>query len=217
MKKNTYFIIAILFLVCAGLSFYLIKKVNKLPMPEYAEYHQPARSIEEFTLTDQDNNPFNNKRFINKWTFVFFGYISCPDVCPTTMLNLNFMYDDLTEISNKSQVILVSVDPNRDTVEKLKQYITYFNPNFKALRAEHDVLFPFARNLGLMYEITDKENQGVTGNDSYWVDHSGSLVLINPNGKIEATFNPEQNDGEIPAINNELLISDYRKIVALYK
>ena len=141
--------------------------------------------------------------------FSVFGYTSCPDVCPTTLQNLGFIYEDLQGIAKNSQILLVSVDPKRDSLDKLSQYIAYFNTEFIALRAEHDVLFPFARNLGLMYAINGE-------GDDYLVDHSASLVLINPDGNIAAIFKPEQAVGKVPSINNDKLLSDYQKIVALY-
>lgn len=222
MNKTIYGIIALISITVGAIGFHLITKAKKLPSPEYALHYKQARTISAFTLTDEVGQPFNNTQLLDKWSLVFFGYTSCPDVCPTTLQNLNFIYEDLTAIASNSQVLLVSVDPKRDSSKKLKQYINYFNPNFKALRAEHDVLFPFARNLGLMYAITSKEaskdNVDVPAEDeTYWVDHSASLVLINPIGKIAAIFRPEQAVGEVPTINNDNLLSDYQKIVALYK
>lgn len=217
MKKNIYIITAILSLTLGGLSFYLLHQTYQLALPGYALHYQQARPINNFTLTDELGEPFSNTELLNKWSFMFFGYTSCPDVCPMTLQNLSFIYKDLKDISPKTQVVLVSVDPKRDSVEKLNQYINYFNPEFKALRAEHDILFPFARNLGLMYAITGNGNQEESGEESYWVDHSASLVLINPRGMIEAIFKPEQKKGQIPYISTELLLSDYQKIVALYE
>lgn len=183
-----------------------------LPLPEYALYYQVPRQVEGFVFTDEQKQSFTKEQFNNRWSLIFLGYTSCPDVCPTTLQNLNFIYDDLTAIADNSQVIFVSADPKRDSIEKLSQYINYFNKNFKALRAEHDVLFPFSRNLGLMYAInaTDSDDQ------TYGVDHSASLVLINPEGKIAAIFKPEHHIGEIPTIDNDKLLSDFKKIVALY-
>jgi protein SCO1/2 len=215
MNKYFYGIIAIISISTGAVGFHLINQVQALPKPQYALHYQQAREIPAFNLTDETGQSFNNSQLQDKWSLIFFGYTSCPDICPTTLQNLNFIYEDLITIANNSQVLLVSVDPKRDTQERLAQYITYFNPDFKALRAEHDVLFPFSRNLGLMYAITDKD--GNTSNeDDYWVDHSASLVLINPEGKIEAIFKPEQEVGELPTINNDKLISDYEKIVTLY-
>ena len=222
MKKIIYSIITLISISAGAVGFHFIKNVKQLPAPEGALYYQQARALSPFTLTDELGVPFSNAQLQGKWSLVFFGYTSCPDVCPTTLQNLNFIYEDLTAIASNSQVLLVSVDPKRDSQEKLSQYIAYFNTDFKALRAEHDVLFPFSRNLGLMYAITSKEASSSSDNlgestENYWVDHSASLVLINPKGKITAVFKPEQRVGELPSMNNERLVSDYQKIVALYE
>ncbi|MBA6391601.1 SCO family protein [Colwellia sp. BRX10-3] len=196
---------------------------NKAPV-DFALHYQQAREIKAFELTDHNGKAFNNESVKGQWSWVFFGYTSCPDVCPTTLQEMNFIYDDLKKIANNSQVLLVSVDPKRDTQEKLASYIGYFNPEFKALYGDHGSLFPFARNLGLMYAITETEQQ--SNNDAienhgasatnYLVDHSASLVLINPAGKVEAIFKPKQALGEIPVIEGDKLVSDFAKIVALY-
>jgi protein SCO1/2 len=217
MTKTIYSLIALISIIAGAVGFHFIKQAKQLPMPESALYYEQARSISAFTLTDELGQDFSNTHLQGRWSLVFFGYTSCPDVCPTTLQNLNLIFDDLTTIANNSQVLLVSVDPKRDSTEKLAQYIAYFNSDFKALRAEHDVLFPFSRNLGLMYAITNKEGTSVNKKDAnYWVDHSASLVLINPVGKISAIFKPEQVVGELPSIDTEKLVSDYQKIVALY-
>ena len=165
--------------------------------------------IKPFELIDHHGQLFTKEALNNKWSLVFFGYTSCPDICPTTLQNLNFIYGDLKAIAQNSQVLLVSVDPQNDSQEKLSQYIAYFNSEFIALRAGHEVLFPFARNMGLMYAISEE-------GDDYLVDHSASLVLVNPDGKIAAIFRPEQAIGDVPSINSDKLLSDYQKIVALY-
>jgi len=214
MNKYIYGLIALTSIAAGTIGYNIIKQSNELPSAEYALHYQQPRTISDFTFEDELGLPFQNEQLLGKWSLVFFGYTSCPDVCPMTLQKLHFIYDDLTAIAQNSQVVLVSVDPKRDTREKLAQYIGYFNPNFKALRAEHDVLFPFSRNLGLMYAITDNSTDD---NEAYWVDHSASLVLINPEGKVEAIFKPEQEVGEVPHIDNEKLLSDYQKIVALYR
>jgi len=209
MNKILFGVIAI---VSVAIGALLFQKLSVLPPPQHALYYQQARDIKTFELTDEKGESFSNSQLVDKWSLVFFGYTSCPDVCPTTLQNLNFIYDDLKQTSNKVQVLLVSVDPNRDTQDKLAQYIAYFNAEFKALRAGHGVLYPFARNLGLMYAIVDDENK----KDSYLVDHSASIVLINPEGKISAIFRPEQIVGQVPSIDGDKLVSDFQKIVALY-
>lgn len=226
MNKKIYGIIALISIAAGAVGFHLITQTQQPATPEYALHYKQARSLPAFTLTDELGQSFTNSQLLDKWSLIFFGYTSCPDVCPTTLQNLNFIYQDLTTIASNSQVLLISVDPKRDSSAKLKKYINYFNPHFKALRAEHDVLFPFARNLGLMYAITStepskesakNEKDGTVEEEKYWVDHSASLVLINPAGKVAAVFRPEQSIGEVPTINSENLLSDYKKIVALYR
>jgi len=206
MKK---FFIYILGFVAAMTGAVAFNHFNKLSPPEHALYYQQPRAIKSFELTDHNGQAFTKDQLAGKWSLVFFGYTSCPDVCPTTLQSLNFIYDDLTAIASNTQVLLVSVDPQRDSQEKLSQYIAYFNPEFIALRAGHEVLFPFARNMGLMYAINGE-------GEDYLVDHSASLVLINPDGNIVAIFKPEQGIGQVVSIDSDKLLSDYQKIVALY-
>ena len=206
MNKFFIVIIAIAAAVVGALSF---QQLTQLPLPEHALHYQQPRAIKAFEFTDHNGQAYTKEQLTGKWSLVFFGYTSCPDVCPTTLQNLGFIYDDLKAIASNSQVLLVTVDPQRDTQEKLSQYIAYFNPEFIALRGGHEVLFPFARNMGLMYAINGE------GAD-YLVDHSASLVLINPDGNITAIFKPEQAVGEVTSIDSDKLLSDYQKIVALY-
>ncbi|AOW77426.1 hypothetical protein A3Q34_11485 [Colwellia sp. PAMC 20917] len=208
MNKLLYVIVA---LVAGAVGFFVFQKATVLPQPEHALYYQQVREVKPFQLTDHHNQAFTKEQLANKWSWVFLGYTSCPDVCPTTLQELNFVYDDLKAISKDTQILLVSVDPIRDTPEKLAQYIAYFNEEFIALTADHGVLFPFARNLGMMYAINEPEGD----NNGYLVDHSASLVLINPQGDIAAIFKPRQALGVLPTIDGEKLVSDFAKIVKL--
>ena len=217
MHKLLYLIVGVVALSAGALGFY---KSFYLAQPEHALYYQQPRALKPFELTDHQGNAFTNEQVKGQWSWIFFGYTSCPDVCPITLQELNFIYDDLSAIAD-NQVLLVSVDPQRDSQEKLAQYIAYFNHEFKALRADHGVLFPFARNMGLMYAITEDTSIDTSGQNSeplqsYLVDHSASIVLINPDGKIAAIFKPEQEIGQVPSIDGAKLTSDFAKIVRLY-
>jgi len=211
MNKILYVIVA---LAAGAIGYLAFVTSTKLAQPEHALYYKQARDIKAFQLVDHKKQAFTKSNLTHKWSWIFFGYTSCPDVCPTTLQELNFVYDDLKAISPNTQVLLVSVDPNRDTPEKLSQYIAYFNKEFIALTADHGVLFPFARNLGLMYAINEPEGEHADQN-SYLVDHSASLVLVNPDGKIAAIFRPKQALGVLPTIDGEKLVNDFAKIVKL--
>ena len=213
MNKLFYLIVAV---AAGAIGFLAFQKAAELPQPEHALYYQQARDIKPFQLTDHHNQAFTKDNLSDKWSWIFFGYTSCPDVCPTTLQELNFVYDELKAVSENTQILLVSVDPNRDTPEKLAQYIAYFNKEFIALTADHGVLFPFARNVGLMYAINEPKGEDPDKNN-YLVDHSASLVLVNPQGKIAAIFRPKQALGVLPTIDGEKLVNDFAKIVNLAK
>lgn len=202
-------LVVIVAIVAIASGIFVFKKSFQLAQPEHALYYQTPRDVKPFTLVDHQGQNFGNEQLSGKWSWVFFGYTSCPDICPTTLQELNFNYQELKTVTADTQVLLVSVDPKRDTTERLSQYISYFNEEFIALTADHGQLFPFARNLGLMYAISDSEQE------NYLVDHSASIVLINPQGKIAAIFKPEHKLGEIPIVNGEQLVSDFAKIVNL--
>ena len=207
MNKLLFVIVAVVALA-SGLLLY--KKSFSPAPPEHALFYENPRKINAFTMTDHHGESFSNSHLKGKWSWVFFGYTSCPDICPTTLQELNFNYDDLKKVAKNTQVLLVSVDPKRDTVDRLAQYIGYFNPEFYALTAGHDVLFPFARNLGLMYAINDD-----SVDENYLIDHSAAIVLINPNGDIAAIFKPEHEVGQLPIVSGEQMAIDFAKIVAL--
>ncbi|REL25240.1 SCO family protein [Thalassotalea euphylliae] len=207
MNKLLYVIVAAVSLVCG---VFIYQAITQPELPQTALYYQQPRTIAPFSLTSHTGSEFTKQELAGQWSWVFFGYTSCPDVCPTTLQKLNFVYDELKAVTPNTQVLLVSVDPNRDTVDKLSQYIGYFNQEFFALRADHGSLFPFARNLGLMYAIADDISQ-----KNYLVDHSASIVLINPDGDIAAIFKPQEVLGQIPTVNEDDLVADFRRIVAL--
>mgnify|MGYP000395044623 CR=1 FL=1 len=207
MNKVLYIIVAI---VALGFGAFIFNQANKVAAPEHALYYKQARELAPFELTSHHDKSFSNQHLKGQWSWVFFGYTSCPDVCPTTLQELNFVYPELKEIASNTQVLLVSVDPLRDNTQKLSQYINYFNDEFYALTAGHDVLYPFARNMGLMYAIVDDTEQ-----ESYLVDHSASMVLVNPEGNIAAIFKPKHELGQLPTISGDDLVADFEKIVAL--
>ncbi|WP_299489948.1 SCO family protein [uncultured Shewanella sp.] len=168
-----------------------------------------ARVLPPFTLKDQQGNPFTNEHLKDKWSIIFIGYTSCPDVCPTTMSKLTAAHAQLNSDLN-IQVIFVSVDPQRDSQDKLSDYINFFNPEFIAATAGHKVLMPFTRSLGFVYAMVGEE-------DNYQVDHSASYALISPKGERLAIIKPTSPaPGITPQIKNSELMADITQIVEHY-
>jgi protein SCO1 len=141
------------------------------------------RDIGEFALIDHHGEPFNPARFKDRWSLVFFGFTYCPDICPTTMAFLNdFMASLEGTEAQDTQVVMVSVDPARDTVEKLASYVPYFNPDFIGVTGEFLEIHRFATALNTPFRKVMGEG------DDYQVDHSANVVLINPRGHYHGFF-----------------------------
>jgi len=173
--------------------------------PQYFQTYPEPRAISPFKLTDNKGNLFNQASLENQWSLVFVGYTFCPDICPTTMAELNSIYPQLQAMDSEFpiKVVFISIDPNRDTIERLNEYIGYFNPNFIAATGEHKALFPFARNLGMMYAIAES-----TDNPNYLVDHSASVVLINPKAQVVGRFKPRREPGKLSISDAQQILAD---------
>lgn len=147
------------------------------------------RTLNAFTLTDLNNQTYTNKNLKNHWTLFFFGFTSCPYICPTTMAELTKVYNLLQK--NKvpePQVVLVSIDPQTDTVEKIKTFVTAYNKNFIGVRTDDEnELNELTKEFGVVYMKTVKNVPDKEGN-KFEIDHSGAIMLINPEGKLMAFF-----------------------------
>ncbi|WP_119968232.1 SCO family protein [Shewanella japonica] len=183
----------------------LMTQVPDLALQSSYLFDNP-RPLAPFTLHDQLGNEFTNQQLLGKWSLMFVGFTSCPDVCPTTLNKLNAAYAELQSVSEDIQVVFVSVDPDRDTQTKRLDYINFFNRDFKAVTADHTQLFPFTRDLGFAYAM-------VGDGADYQVDHSASYVLVSPKGEKFAVFKPKQQPGKIPQILNKELVADLKLII----
>jgi len=141
------------------------------------------RKIPEFNLVDQNGEAFTHSRLEGVWTLIFFGFTHCPDVCPTTMAFLNEFMGSLegTEAED-TQVVMVSVDPARDTIEILAEYVPYFNPAFIGVTGEFLDVHRFATALNTPFRKAPGQGK------DYQVDHSANVVLVNPRGDYHGFF-----------------------------
>ena len=154
---------------------------------------QPA-ALETFNLVDQQKQVFNKERFKGAWTFLFFGYTHCPDVCPTTLTELDnaaSRIDELKTADRKIQYVFVSVDPGRDTPESLGSYVSYFGAQFIAATGSEAELRRLAKPLGIKFE------RGIGTDTEYLVNHSSAMLLIDPQGRYYARFRAPHYSEEI--------------------
>lgn len=142
---------------------------------------QPRR-FTEFELVDHRGEVFTRDNFKDKWTFIFFGFTHCPDICPLALADLSRLVNELpAELAEQTQVLMVSLDPSRDTPEVLADYVPYFHEDFIGVTGEFLTIRRFANELNVAFAK-------VTQGDDYTVDHSGHITLINPKGDYHAIF-----------------------------
>lgn len=138
--------------------------------------------LPDFTLTAADG-PVSLSDFRGQYVFLYFGYMFCPDFCPTTMAKLAKVHRDLGEDAARMQVIMVSVDPERDTPDALAKYAAAFNPTFVGITGAKEEIDAAGEPYGLFYER--HEGSAATG---YLVDHSTRTYLIGPDGRALVAY-----------------------------
>ncbi|MCU7905094.1 MAG: SCO family protein [Candidatus Thiodiazotropha sp. (ex Epidulcina cf. delphinae)] len=161
------------------------------------------RPLKPFSLTDHQGDKFDNERLLGRWTFMSFGYTYCPDICPTIMSLFYEMNERLITLKapHPYQITFVSVDPERDTPERLTDYVTYFNPSFVGATGPEPALQQLTKPLGILYERVETEESAM----GYVMDHSASILLLDPQGRFHAYFSPP-HDAEMMA-NDFIAIS----------
>ncbi|GAA5216448.1 SCO family protein [Corallincola platygyrae] len=206
-----YRIVFVVVLVAAAAGgWWSYQQINKQPELG-AQQFTPSKTLPEFTLRDQQGSDFTNTSLQGHWTLLFLGYTFCPDICPTTMAKLTQVYPKLKQQVPNLQVVMLSADPERDSAERLAEYVGYFDPEFLGVSGEHKELFPLTQRMGLVYAMVDS-----TDNEYYTVDHSASLVLLDPNGQMHARFRPESEPGSIPTVSTEQLLEEVPVIVSRF-
>lgn len=163
---------------------------------EHTQALQPPKPVAAFELRTHRDEPFNPASLKGKWSFMFFGYTHCPDICPTTMQVLADMDKRLADLEpgfhDDTQVVFVSVDPARDTVQQLANYVPYFNRTFIGVTGEPEQIKQLTQQLGIMH-------MQVKGNDGgdYLVDHSASILLFGPDARVHGIFSAPHDAGRI--------------------
>ncbi|HZW51794.1 MAG TPA: SCO family protein [Rudaea sp.] len=156
------------------------------PKLQNAVLYPAPRAIPEFHLTQADGKPLTLADWRGYWTVVYFGYTSCPDVCPTTLTTFKQAWKDLAArgLTDKLRFDFISVDPQRDTPDVLHKYVSYFDPAFVAATGIDDELTPLTRAMGLVY------SRSTDANGKIEVDHSAAAVIVDPQGREAGIFRP---------------------------
>ena len=150
-----------------------------------------TRPMAPFSLADHQGKPFDQESIKGRWHLLSFGYTHCPDICPTTLALLARLDDQLQQQSPgiDIQTAFVSIDPERDSAQVLADYVPYFNPDFIGVTGSPQELQKLTGQLGILYERVESENSEM----GYLMDHSASIILLNPEGRFQALFSTPHN------------------------
>lgn len=165
--------------LCCGLIVY--RQTFQTHLLHGTKLDEP-RAIQPFQLTGIDNQSFSEQSLKGQWTMLFFGFTQCNSICPTTMSELASMMRQLQRqhIDPLPHVVMISVDPKRDNLTKLKHFVSAFHTNFYAATGDERAIAGITQPLGIAFrQTTDTQ-----------IDHSGTLILLNPEGKVSAYFTP---------------------------
>lgn len=155
---------------------------------------KPTSSLPDFTLMNSHGNPINLASLKGHWSLLFFGYGTCPDICPRTLSTVAALYQTMAhEKINGPGFYFVSLDPTNDTAPKLREFLARFHPQFMGLtgnEAEMKKLATACRVYSYTEPTPNAAGQKV-------IDHSASLMLINPQGQLQAIFTPPYKVEEV--------------------
>ncbi len=144
---------------------------------------QSPDPVRNFTLTGPDGKPVNLADYRGQAVLLYFGYTFCPDVCPATLAEVAKARRQLGKDAEKLQVVMITVDPLRDTPEKLGEYVTHFDPSFIGLTGNENEIATVATIFGIYYE--KQEGSEATG---YLVDHTASVIVIDQEGYLRLIY-----------------------------
>ncbi|MFG5862944.1 SCO family protein [Metapseudomonas sp. CR1201] len=158
-----------------------------------------SRALPALEMVDQNGRKIAVDQFKDKWSLVFFGYTFCPDICPTTLAQMRELKGLLPQQAQDNlRFVFVSVDPNRDTPEQIKQYLGYFDPSFVGVTGDLPTLQQLANAVSIPFIPAD------TSKENYTVDHSGNLVVLGPDGTqrgfIRSPLNNQKLKEQLPGL-----------------
>jgi protein SCO1/2 len=173
-----------------------------LPQTERATVLPSPAELPELLLLDQDGNPLGPDFFKGHWTIVFFGFTSCPDICPTTLATLSQMSRQLADLppARQPRVLLITVDPERDDPPHLAAYVRFYDPAFLGATGTPDATTAAAAAFRVPYAKVNLPEGG------YTMDHGSGLFVVGPSGGIVAISSAPHEAA--------IIARDYRKLLA---
>lgn len=165
---------------------------------------EPAVAAPQFELTDMNGEQFRLSQLADQVVVMFFGYTGCPDVCPVTLTEFLQIRSKLGQAADQVSFVFVTVDPERDTPERMQKYLTNFDPEIIGLTGERSDLEPVWADYGVYQAKAEGGSP-----DNYLVDHSSRVYVIDGDGNLRLTY--------LFGTENQLITEDVRHLVALQK
>ena len=200
MKKTAwFFVIGVL----VGIVFIALIALPKMrPYNFHGTVLQSPQPAPDFDLNTANGQTISLSDYKGKLVMLYFGYTFCPDVCPTSISKLAEAMDILSKQADDVQVIMISVDPERDTPEMLSEYMSFFHPSFIGVTGSPDEIAEVATLYGIYYQA--HEGTQATG---YLVDHTASVMVIDQNGYLKLVY-PYTTPGQDVYISAEDIAAD---------
>jgi len=155
----------------------------------------------DFTLTDHNGKQFDSRDLRGKTVLLFFGFTLCPDICPTTLSKLKKVYGILGERSENLQIVFITVDPERDTPEKLQKYLEFFDMGVLGLTGSINEIRAVTDSFHARFDKVEVKDSAA----GYLMEHSASTYLIDKNGKVRYLFRQSENPKLMASIVEILL------------
>ncbi len=186
--RRMIFVILILAVACA-VTFWLVASHNENEMPqETGLLPKPSDLGGPFSLIDQSGKHVTEKDYAGKYLLIYFGYTYCPDACPTELLVMGQALDQMPQAqSDKIQPIFITIDPARDTIDKLSEYVPSFYPRLVGLTGSDAEIAEVAKEFKVYYAKSTAPNNA----SDYVMDHSSYVYLMNPEGKMIGIFSSD--------------------------
>ncbi len=175
--------------------FLVVPVVSAEQLQSWGAYVYPqSKELAPFQLRDHEGNAFDNVRLQEKWTLAFLGFTRCPDVCPTAMATLKQFQTLMNEspLANSTQVVLISLDPDYDTPERMGAYVGQFDPSFVGVTGDLEVIQSLAHQLHVAFEQGESH-----GHDHADVMHSNQIALFDSAGRLAGFFRAPHNAGNL--------------------
>lgn len=161
------------------------------------------QTVSDFALTAANDQTVHLSDFEGDYVFVYFGYTFCPDLCPDTLAKLALVRRELGDDAERMQVLMVSVDPERDTPERLAEYVSFFDDSFVGVTGTPEEIDAAGKPFGLYYEAHEGSSDS-----SYLVDHTARAFLLDPNGRLIVAYPYDASDEAILADMEYLLAQE---------